>query len=148
MYYASGDDKNDADHFRLGRRHRVYFFRLRPPGLGMSYATEYGKPVRHCEAPRPFVDFIEPINANSANDDVQYTLKAGPDGLVALLVKPDGKKAVASGPLCVWDWRHGDCVGVRTVQSNVVLTTGCTHHSRSRTHPRLRLSHFQAAHRS
>lgn len=111
MYYASGEDKHAAETFRLGRRHRVYFFRLRPPGLGMAYATEYGKPVRHPAAPRPFVDFIEPINDDAVGDSVSYALKAGPNGLVGLLVKPESK-GVASGPLCVWDWRRGECVGV------------------------------------
>lgn len=92
--------------------------------------------MKHMEAPRPFVDFIEPVA--DPDEHVQYTLKIGPNGLVALLVKPENKSMITSGPLIVWSWRSGSCRGVSRVMD--LLTLGLRSNTRSRTGARLRLS--------
>jgi hypothetical protein len=96
-----------------GRRHRVHFFQLRPTGLACRGDKPHTfTPVRHPEAARPHVDLLEPIVSNANGPSVQmYNLKIGANGKVGLLLlSKDGQER--SGPVIMWDWRRGECVGV------------------------------------
>lgn len=98
----------------LGRRYRVYFFQMRPLGLASCDGGLLDKtPIPHPQAVRPYIDFIEPLsNVQAAKH--HFRLKAGPKGhLAMLLLSKDGEER--SGPLSVWNWRRGECVGVGIV---------------------------------
>lgn len=65
VQYFTTDEKDNSSHLGLGRRHRVYFFQLRPPGQGGCGDGMAAPPVPHPRATLEFV-IIEPIQACTA----------------------------------------------------------------------------------
>lgn len=87
-------------------------------------------PVPHRLAARPHVDLIEP-GVQPTAPACAYRLKIGSHGKVGfLLLSKDGQER--SGPVALWDWRLGECIGVSikvTNDSLISLLTTVYHSS-------------------